>query len=78
MIQTRPPSGPQKNYSTEGTYIHNKYIFGQIKSENILRSYTYTGKKKYNSLRQVTQNEYNLIYVYFVAKSVLETVIYDN
>lgn len=43
--------------------IHDKYIFGRIKSKNTLRSYTYTGekKKKYNRLRQVTRNEYNLI-----------------
>lgn len=36
--------------------IHNKYIFGRIKSKNTLRSYIYIGerkkKKKYNRLRQ--------------------------
>lgn len=52
--------------------MHNKYIFGKIKSKNTLRSYIYTGKKKYNRLRQVTQNEYSLIYVHFVAKLYLK------
>lgn len=58
--------------------IHNKYIFGKIKSKNTLRYYIYNGERKYNRLRQVTQNEYSLIYVHFAAKKISETVVDDK